>query len=83
MCINCKQLKGMPESLGGLRRLEVCILLGFRLQRFTTQIRENLSHLRVQVLDLSGCAAVCQLPTSLGELGGLKMLTLRHALFYS
>ena len=54
---------------------------GYR--KFTTQIRANLSRLRVQVLDLSGCASIRQLPTSLGELGGLKMLTLRHALFYS
>lgn len=48
----------------------------------TSRTRANPSHLCVQVLDLSGCASIRELPESLGDLRGLKTLTLRHALFY-
>ena len=72
----------MPASLGGLRSLEVCALHGVELQNnHNKETRVKPSKFCAQVLDLSGCAFMRELPSSLGDLRELKMLNLRHALF--
>ena len=78
LCSKCKVLRGMSDSLGGLRQVEVSVLHGPSCRRVFT-LGHPPWHLPVQVLDLSGCACVQELPDSLGQLRELKMLNLRHA----